>query len=430
MRLPAALLVASALLGIFYRSFDLATLEPFDGWAFKGAALISAIVAIVGLVASLFVPQAYCRYGCPTGELLKFIKGTGSRDQVATRDWIAGSLVLISMALLLGPKLLQSSSTPLSKSNKPLATKPAESSSAEISGKAFGTTWSLKVRGQHDLISLAPIIATELDRIESTLSHWRPNSYTAQFNASETTLETEQPAELIKLVSHAKQLSEMSDGRYDITIAPLVDAWGSGPSGQKASPPTDEQIAQLLARVGWQKLIVDPDQNTLRKTDPQLQIDLGSLLQGYAADQVAKLLDDAGVKEYLIDVGGELLAKGAWSVAIENPRDPSRPLQTLTLQDRALATSGIYRSKQQLGETTAHHLISPKTGRPVPATTILAAVVAPTALEADAWATVMLAVGLPDALTLADQQSRPVLLVDPDHQIHLSPLARQQHLAK
>jgi thiamine biosynthesis lipoprotein len=263
-------------------------------------------------------------------------------------------------------------------------------------------------------------VAAELERIESTLSHWRPDSFTSQFNASETTLETEQPAELVALVARAQELSRLTGGAYDITVAPLVDAWGYGPSGEKTAVPTDEQLAALLGHVGWGKLTADTANSTLRKQHPQLAIDLGSVLQGYAADQVAKVLDKAGADEYLIDVGGELLARGEWQVAIEDPRDPARPLRTVVLKDSGLATSGLYRATKQLGAMPTHHLISPKTGRPISATAILATVVAPTALESDAWATALLAVGLPEALQLADDNELAALLVDSEHEPQLS----------
>src|SRR4029079_15100028 len=100
----------------------------------------------------------------------------------------------------------------------------------QFGGPAFGTTWSVKIRGKHDAGPLKMAVVAELERIEITLSHWRPDSFTSQFNASETTLTTEQPAELVALVARAQELSQLSGGAYDITVAPLVDAWGFGPS--------------------------------------------------------------------------------------------------------------------------------------------------------------------------------------------------------
>jgi thiamine biosynthesis lipoprotein len=261
-------------------------------------------------------------------------------------------------------------------------------------------------------------LAAELERIESTLSHWRPDSATAQFNASETTFATEQPAELVLLVSRALELSRATDGAYDITVAPLVSAWGFGPQGKIEHSPTDDAIQQLLVRTGHEKLHADPKAGTLQKDHPELQIDLGSLLQGYAADKLGELLTAAGVQEYLIDVGGELLARGSWEVAIENPADPKTPLRRLALKDEALATSGLYRATRQVEDQTVHHLIDPKTGHPFTPTAQLAAVIAPTALEADAWATALLAVGLPDALPLADKHHLSLLMLDKERRMH------------
>src|SRR4029434_10210249 len=148
--------------------------------------------------------------------------------------------------------------------------------------------------------------------------------------------------------------------------------------------------------------------------------ELGSLLEGYAADRVAGILDEAQVHEFLIDVGGELFARGSWQVAIEDPHDPARPLRTLTLTDSGLATSGLYRATKQIGDTSAHHLMSPQTGRPIATTAELAAVIAPTAVEADGWATALLAVGLPEGLRLAEQQELAALLVDLEHRPQIS----------
>jgi len=411
-RFPAALLVVGLVLAMYFLTFDLAWLEPFDGWVLKGAAAVSAAIAVIGLIVSVFVPQAYCRYGCPTGELLRFAKSGGNHDRLQRRDLVAGGLVLLGATAVFGPGLVTSPTTAPQQIGTP--------STNQFSGEAFGTTWSVKLRGQHDVAALRTAVAAELERIESTLSHWRPESYTSQFNASETTLETEQPAELVALVARSLALSRLSGGAYDITVAPLVDAWGYGPSGEKTAAPTDEQIAELLGRVGWEKLAADPANSTLRKGHPQLRIDLGSLLQGYAADRVAKVLDEAHVAEYLIDVGGELFARGSWQVAIEDPRDSARPLRTLVLKDGGMATSGLYRAAKQLDSTTAHHLISPHTGRPIAATATLATVIAPTAIEADAWATALLAVGLPDALKLADEQELSVLLVNSEQRTSIN----------
>jgi thiamine biosynthesis lipoprotein ApbE/Na+-translocating ferredoxin:NAD+ oxidoreductase RnfG subunit len=409
LKLRPALLALGVFLAVFAIGFDLAWLEPFDGWVLKSAAAVSAALAVAGLIASLFVPQAYCRYACPTGELLHLVRSGGSHDRLSRRDWSAGAILMLTAGMLLLPRLWPSPWT------APTAGGPHVT---ELTGQAFGTTWSIKFRGDHKAGPLQESIAAELERIESTLSHWRPDSFTSQFNATETTLALEYPAELVALVAQAKELSRLTDGAYDITVAPLVDAWGFGPSGEKNAPPSDEEINRLLERTGWQKLTVDTKDNTLRKAHPHLAIDLGSLLQGYAADRVAKILDEGQVPEFIVEVGGELFARGSWQVAVEGPRDPSRPLKTLTLNNCGLATSGFHRATKSLAGTPAHHLISPRTGRPVVATAVLATVQAPSAMEADAWATALLAMGFPAGHELAERQGLNAVLLDTDGQSH------------
>jgi thiamine biosynthesis lipoprotein len=114
------------------------------------------------------------------------------------------------------------------------------------------------------------------------------------------------------------------------------------------------------------------------------------------------------------------LARGDWEVAVEDPQNPRKPLRTLKLTDAGLATSGFYLATKELADTKTHHLLSPQTGRPVEATATLAAVVAPTALEADGWATAILATGLPEALALAEQQKLGALIVDTSGQPHIT----------
>lgn len=410
-RLPAALLAAGLVLATFAIGFDLAWLEPFDGWVLKGAAAISSAIAVIGLVLSLFVPMAYCRYGCPTGELLRMLKSGGGHDRILRRDWMAAGLITMGFVAVLGPRLIATPPVALPGSvisETPNTMRPI---AQELGGAAFGTRWSVKIRGQHDVAALHSKIAAELERIESTLSHWRRDSYTSQFNTSETTLPTEQPAELVELVARSLELSRLSSGAYDITVAPLMDAWGYGPAGKRDQLPTDEELTELLPRVGWQKLTADTAAGTLRKAHPQLAIDLGSVLQGYAADRVGNVLRKAGVQEFLIDIGGELLAGGSWQVAIEDPNQPGGAVRSLVLKDQALATSGVYRTR---------HLISPQSGRPLATNTVLCAVVSGAARDADAWASALLAVGLPDALALADEQQLSALLVDQAGEVKVS----------
>lgn len=400
--LPNVLLLAALVLSLTLVTFDLSQLEPFDAWILKQAAVVSSVIAVVGLVVSLFIPQAYCRFGCPTGALLKLIRSHGAGDHFGLGDGVilaalAGGAAFLGLTAPVG-------SSPTEPKNTEVAT--------TLAGEAFGTTWSVKLRqSPKDAKQLRDALAAELERIESKLSHWRGTSETSQFNASTTTFPMEFSPELFALVVQAQDLSVSTQGAFDITVAPLVDLWGYGPSGPRANPPTDAEIAAVLERVGYEKLGYDIRDKSLRKKHPELKLDLGALLQGYSADQLAELLEKQQAGDCLIDVGGELRARGEWTVAIENPAAPGVPLGSFTLRDASLATSGVYR-KSKDGPSEARHILSPKTGRPVEATWKLCAVLRTSCQEADVWATALLAVASERSLEIADREKVAVLLID------------------
>jgi thiamine biosynthesis lipoprotein ApbE/Na+-translocating ferredoxin:NAD+ oxidoreductase RnfG subunit len=421
-RVPTILLAIAWMVALTMPQFDLAQLEPFDAWVLPLTALSSTLVFVVGIAASWFIPQAYCRFGCPTGALLKFVRSGGSYDRIGRRDVAAVALLILGAGWIAVRSGGSNAGAPNDTSRRTSANKVTMT---ELRGTAFGTTWSIKLRGDWPgSESVRDRVASELSRIETTLSHWKPDSATAQFNATETTLPMELPAELIALVARGQELSRATNGLFDMTVAPLVQAWGYGPGERREVPPTDAEIQELLQRTGWQKLEVDREANTLRKQHPALQLDLGALLQGYAVDQIATLLDSLAPQdspEYLIEVGGELRARGAWQVAIENPSQPTQPLLTMTLTDAALATSGAYRSRRIIGHADAHHLISPQTGRPVTATLRLCSVVSPTCVEADGWATALFLSDLSTAMRIASEHKLRVWLLDEAGELHTVP---------
>ncbi len=397
--LPGILLLVAVLLAVFLPRFDLAQLEPFDAWALRGAWAATTIIAIGGLIASLFVPMAYCRFGCPTGVLLRFLKTAGDSDRFSRRDAIALMLLVAAAVMISFPRSWIQNS---------------KAEDVAFSGTAFGTTWNVTIRRPvKDPEQLHERLSVELERIESSLSHWRSNSATARFNAARTTYPVEVPRELITLVAHAQHLSALSEGAFDITVAPLVRAWGFGPGSPQNSKPSDQEIQRIRSFVGWEKLTVDTNDLTLRKSHPELQIDLGAILQGYGADCLAPILNESGSAEYLIEVGGELLARGQWHVAIENPAAPDKPLRTFMLHDRALATSGTYRAGRSGKEVRWSHIINPQTGLPVAHDTFLVSVLHRSCLEADALSTTLLVLGADEADSFVKTNQLTALLITP-----------------
>ena len=397
LRLVPGLLLAVGLWGALrWSGFSPGQLEPFDFWVLGWASVLPAVLAVGGLVASFFVPMAYCRYGCPTGALFGFVRTASSQEAFTRRD--AAALCV----LLVGAVFVQ----------RPVAGAPGPKTS-EVRGIGFGTTWCVKTRGAAPSPgAMRGMLAAEVERIEAGLSHWRPDSATSRFNRDPSTTWQAVPKELGRLVEFSQRISRASGGAYDITVAPLVSAWGYGPQGAAAEAPSTETLQALLPAVGWEKVEVGADCASLRKAHPALSLDLGSVLQGYAVDQLARLLEEAGFADYLVEVGGELRARGCWSVAIENPADASRPLARVELRDAALATSGLARARRKLSGAPLSHLVSPKSGRPVESGVELVSVRAPSCLEADGWATGLIASSVEGARDMARREGLTFWLLD------------------
>jgi thiamine biosynthesis lipoprotein len=184
-------------------------------------------------------------------------------------------------------------------------------------------------------------------------------------------------------------------------------------------------LTALLPQVGWEKLTLDVDRAMLSKSHPKLAIDLGSVLQGYALDKVAEILRRQGQRDFLIEIGGELLAAGRWPVGLEDPLNPRKLLAKVTLTDSCLSPSGLYRAKRQEAGKPVSHILSPKTGRPVTPTIELCCVWDKAGLRADGWATALLAVGWEEAQRLAEQEGLAIWLVSPAGEVWKSSRAEK-----
>jgi NosR/NirI family transcriptional regulator, nitrous oxide reductase regulator len=408
-KLPAIALAGAFLAALAWPRFSLGQIEPFDAWVLGVGVAIPLTLAVAGLVAAVFVPQAYCKYGCPTGALFKFVRSANQAETWSRRDTWAAAVLAVGAALAFLPR------PEFGESETPGAS--ATQAVTELHGAAFGTTWTIKVRGRDiDAELLKRELEAELNRVEFSLSHWRESSATADFNHLESVQPFGITPELAETTEFALKLSRLTDGAYDITVAPLTNLWGYGPAG-KLPDPTAEQLKAALAKVGWRKLKLDKENLTLAKSHEGVNLDLGSLLQGYAADRAAAILRAQGQDQYLIEVGGEILAAGSWRVGIEDPFNPRLMLQTMLLTDRALSTSGLYRAKKLAAGKPVSHILSPQTGRPVTPTLEMAAVYHASCLQADGWSTALMAVGFEEAKRIAQREQLDVILVTPDKQV-------------
>ncbi|MEY4307096.1 MAG: Thiamine biosynthesis lipoprotein ApbE precursor, partial [Verrucomicrobiota bacterium] len=408
-KLPALALAGAFLAALAWPRWSLGQAEPFDAWILGAGVVIPLILAVVGLLASVFVPQAYCKYGCPTGALFKFVRSASQAESWSRRDSWAAVILVVGAAVAFVPR------PEFGETEAPEAT--ARQTITELHGAAFGTTWTIKVRGADvDAELLKRELEAEINRVEFSLSHWRESSATADFNHLESTQPFGISQELADAVAFALKLSAASDGMYDITVAPLTSLWGYGPAG-KLPDPTPAQVTAALAKVGWQKLKLDKGNLTLAKSHEGVNLDLGSVLQGYAADRAAALLRAQGQTEYLIEVGGEILAAGTWRVGIEDPFNPRVMLRTVVLTDRALSPSGLYRAKRQAAGKPVSHILSPKTGRPVEPTLEMVVVYHDSCFQADGWSTALMAAGFEQAKVIAQREQLDVLLVTPDKKV-------------
>lgn len=268
-----------------------------------------------------------------------------------------------------------------------------EKGTMEAAGRTMGTTWSLR--------SHAPLkgglqedIQRQLDAWEAVLSHWRADSSLSRFNASTSTEWVSVPAELAEVVGVARHIGEEAGHALDITLAPLVDAWGFGAPGRRGAAPSDTEIIQAKALCGWQHLQVRLEPPALRKAIPQLRINVSAVAEGWALDRLATQLEASGLTDFLLEIGGEVLARGEWRVGIQTPAaPPGEAAQVLLLRDQCLATSGVYRQRFSQAEKEHSHIIDPVTGRPVEHALASVSVIHPSATQADGWATALLVLG-------------------------------------
>ncbi len=218
----------------------------------------------------------------------------------------------------------------------------------------MGTTWQATVVPSRETNlaegALRDLIQHRLDELDSACTNWRDDAPVSRFNASRSMDWQDVPRELVDMVRFAQELSAKTGGAFDITIAPLVDLWGFGPKGRVNDPPSDAAIAGAMKRLGWRKLEARDEPPALRKVDPEIEINISAMADGYACDDLAKLLRARGLDNFLIEIGGAVIASGLnaggrpWRAGIQRPHAASgETLNALTLRNQALSTSGVYR---------------------------------------------------------------------------------------
>ena len=265
-------------------------------------------------------------------------------------------------------------------------------------GFVFGTVYKITYQSEDNL---KEEIETELKKVDNSLSPFNPNSVITRVNHNE---KTEVDSFFVHVFHLAKKISDETHGAFDITVAPLVNAWGFG---FKKSTGVDSLIVDSLRQmIGYQK--IDLQNHRITKKDPRIMLDCSAIAKGFGVDAVARLLERKGIKNYMVDIGGEVVvkgknpSKGLWRIGINKPIDDSlavnQDLQTiLEITDLGLATSGNYRNYYYKDGKKYAHTIDPRTGYPVQHNILSSTVIAKDCMTADALATAFMVMGLEEA---------------------------------
>ena len=271
-------------------------------------------------------------------------------------------------------------------------------------GKIFGTLYTVTYEHNADL---QPQIVAAMQRVDNSLSPFNKRSVITHVNNNDSVCVDTLFAEVFRT---AEQIYRDSYGAFDPTVAPLVNAWGFGfKQGVDVSSAT---IDSLLALVGFDRISLND--NRVTKADDRILLDFSAIAKGYGSDRVARVLDSCGIKNYMVEIGGEVVVKGhnkngnPWGIGITKPVDDSlsvnQDLQTvLRLTDCAIATSGNYRNFYYKDGVKYAHTIDPRTGYPVQHSLLSATVIANDCMRADALATAFMVLGVDSAMAYCER---------------------------
>lgn len=295
-----------------------------------------------------------------------------------------------------------------------------------FSGSTMGNTYNVKFMIEKEKIKNFPTEAIKayidktLAETNQQMSIYQADSEISQFNRMHSTHQQLPISdEFAHVINEAIQLNKLTNGGLDITLGPLVNLWGFGPL-KSTVVPKQNMIKQYADFVGMDKLQINNDRKgySLSKKHPKLYLDLSSIAKGFGVDQMAKCLDEKGISNYLVDIGGEIRTKGQkdtetpWCVGIETPDNSGNIEVAITLQNSGLATSGSYRIQRQENDgNTISHVLNPHTYTPVENDLLSVSVVAETVMRADGIATGLFALGSKQARQIAETNDLAVFLI-------------------
>ncbi|MEO9655331.1 FAD:protein FMN transferase [Marinomonas sp.] len=279
-----------------------------------------------------------------------------------------------------------------------------------FSGPTMGTTYTVKFYTTEEIENpwgIKSDVDDVLLSVNKHMSTYDPSSELSNLNKLPANSVQDISSGLAYVIDKALLISQMSGGEYDVTVGPLVNLWGFGPGKREDKVPTDAEIQQAKARIGYQSIQLENNQLSKQKN---VYIDLSSIAKGYGIDKVAEALENHGIESYLVEVGGEIRSKGfkpegeSWQVAIESPAGGHTiAKKIIAADDIAIATSGDYRNYFEKNGVRYSHTINPITGRPVTHRLVSVTVIDKTATMADGLATAITVLGPEKGLTFAQE---------------------------
>ena len=288
-----------------------------------------------------------------------------------------------------------------------------------LQGKTMGTTFNIKLYPTQEQLAsnnLFELVNGELENVNSLMSTYKPDSELSLLNKAKAGESQLLSGDTIAVLNESMRLYNESNGAFDPTVGPMVNLWGFGPDGRVVQQPEQELIDQTRNWVGMDLLTIAG--NSVTKAHDDLYVDFSSIAKGYGVDQVANALEKLGIFDYLVEVGGEMRLSGSkpngekWAVAIEKPVSDRREVQLIVRPvNLAMATSGDYRNYFEENGVRYSHTIDPTTGKPITHKLVSVTVMHPSAMTADAAATMLNVMGPEKAMEYAERTQLPVYLI-------------------
>ncbi len=290
-----------------------------------------------------------------------------------------------------------------------------------IQGRTMGTTYNIKAVVHQDYIqtTLEEMISKRLIEVNQAMSTYIKDSEISKFNQSLAGAPMIISADFSYVLSHALEVAKKTDGVFDPTIGPLVNLWGFGPEGERKKP-TKEQVEAVKKYVGYEKITLD--HGKLSKTSKEVYLDLSASAKGFGVDAVIDVLKKNNIQNAMVEIGGEVRTMGEsltrpWKIGVEKPVEGSfdqSVVKVVTIKDVALATSGSYRNFFKNEGKSYSHTIDYKSGAPVETSLVSVSVISDNCMDADAYATALMAMGTEKAIEFSKKNKLKSYLIYSD----------------